>query len=492
MLSLTKGVIAGMAFFVMVPAQSQTDDSAAEIPALVTYLLESDTDTPPDPDPDPSGECGDGIDNDGDGLVDWGQDLGCTALNDNSEGGRPTGAIENSFTVHEPAASTTITFVANNGSDTNECGAGASGPKRTLANAVTCIRDGEPDWLLLRAGDDFGTQLDLGSLSGASSSQPILIGAYYPSNNHRLTRPRVDGLRMRGSNIHLLGLDLGNRRFDFQDDRSQSNILLEGNLQTNVPLGGGSALTVQGTNIAIRHHVFDKSAGSPIYARWTDHAVYEHILFKNPAYGDSNHAIYETKGTNEPGNARIANNWVYMGADASAGISAKTHGNGLMIRPGANLIERNVLDSVPWADVSVGACNDNGGSGTCGDGTCGTCAPFTEVRSTFLSNCSSRPDPGVWINFRYAPSGSIDNTCYHSCSRGFQNRPSTTEGSIASEPATESAVGLLDYHESIGGDGTVSGWWTDLQNAKRWRNTPTEYLANAFFEYVEANSGCTF
>ena len=71
--------------------------------------------------------------------------------------------------------------------------------------------------------------------------------------------------------------------------------------------------------------------------------------------------------------------------------------------------------------------------------------------------------------------------CAGACGGGG-NHPNVTTGGVTSELVKNSAVGIEDYHLSIGGDGTSLGWWTDLRAAKRWRNTPLEYLASAFFD----------
>jgi hypothetical protein len=43
-------------------------------------------------------QCNDGLDNDGDGLIDFGNDLSCVSAEDQSEHGT-TGTVENGWTI---------------------------------------------------------------------------------------------------------------------------------------------------------------------------------------------------------------------------------------------------------------------------------------------------------------------------------------------------------------------------------------------------------
>ena len=425
-------------------------------------------------------QCDDGIDNDDDGLTDWGEDLGCTALDDDSEGGLATGAIENSFTVHEPSTTTTVTFVATNGSDGNACGAGQAAPKATIANAVDCLVDGEADWLLLRAGDDFEPQiLNFGDRSGLAADQPIVVGAYYPGNNAGLAPPRIGRILYEGDNIHILGLDWGNHNHGMQG--SQRDLLLEGNRQENVDTGfGDPAIYVVGHNPAVRHHVFWRAVGSTIFeAHITGGSRYEHNFWYQASTGGG-HALYGTRGTKAPGIGSFRYNWA---------TDDRTIGNGLMIRYGGETY-RNVFQNMGWNAITLGGCSDNGNSGVCGVAPCAACIPWSSASDTFHQDCRSAGT--VAVSLDQVTGGAITNTCDHNCANGNGNVPAGTTGGVTSEPIQTSAVGLEEYHLSLGGDGTSLGWWTDLRAAKSWRNTPPEYLANAFFDYLETASDCSF
>ncbi len=138
-------------------------------------------------------ECDDGIDNDGDGLVDWQYDLGCTGPGDRTEGGL-NNELDNGWTVFEAAADTNIYYVSSASGDDTWSGLapdwdGTDGPKATAAAGVALLQDGQPDWLLFRRGDVW-TDETLGnwSVSGRSETEPVIIGSYGDSTQ----RPRFD------------------------------------------------------------------------------------------------------------------------------------------------------------------------------------------------------------------------------------------------------------------------------------------------------------
>lgn len=72
------------------------------------------------------------------------------------------------------------------GNDAND-GLTPASPKATLQGAVSCLRDGSPDWLFLRRGDSWTEGFGPFEFSGRSESEPIVITAYGPG----LENPRV-------------------------------------------------------------------------------------------------------------------------------------------------------------------------------------------------------------------------------------------------------------------------------------------------------------
>lgn len=148
--------------------------------------------TTPTPIPTPSlesaqRECFDGIDNNDDGLADF-ADPGCLGPN-----GQET-ENDYGFKLYFPSADTRIVYVSSSeGNDSND-GLSASTPKRTVVAGYDLIRDGYPDWLLLKRGDTFDYadwRMRLGkspsadpdydfswNKQGRSVGQPMLIATY--------------------------------------------------------------------------------------------------------------------------------------------------------------------------------------------------------------------------------------------------------------------------------------------------------------------------
>ncbi|MEM6532211.1 MAG: right-handed parallel beta-helix repeat-containing protein [Myxococcota bacterium] len=167
-------------------------------------------DPTPDPPPPPTvTECNDGIDNDGDGLVDWQRDLGCWSEQDTSERALPR-VSENGFTTFDPGNSSRVYYVRADGND-NRDGLSPANALRTLTRAAALVREGSHDFILLRRGDTFRNQ-QLGRFkSGRSESEPIVIASYGDSRQ----RPRLEVgdplIHHNGqvrSNVALLGLHI--------------------------------------------------------------------------------------------------------------------------------------------------------------------------------------------------------------------------------------------------------------------------------------------
>ncbi len=121
-------------------------------------------------------QCNDGIDNDGDGLIDFGFDLSCVAGTDDSEAGT-TGTLESGWTNFEPSVDSRIIYVSDSGSDSND-GLSASTPKLTPDAGMNLVRDGFPDWLLFERSSVFDTGFPALCESGRSTSEPIVYSSY--------------------------------------------------------------------------------------------------------------------------------------------------------------------------------------------------------------------------------------------------------------------------------------------------------------------------
>ncbi|MBW2734302.1 MAG: hypothetical protein JRH20_18080 [Deltaproteobacteria bacterium] len=195
---------------VAVPDSSVHDTSVSDVSdAKVTDVAHNDTSTKVDQSTGPT-ECNDGIDNDGDGLVDWQEDLGCANGLDDDEAATER-AHEGGFTTFDPSPTSVLIYVsASEGDDANDGSTPALAVK-TLARGAELVRDGEYDFLLLRRGDTWHDE-SLGRFkSGQDATHPLVIASYGDSTQ----RPRieVDGqfIDHNGhsrSNVAVLGLQI--------------------------------------------------------------------------------------------------------------------------------------------------------------------------------------------------------------------------------------------------------------------------------------------
>jgi hypothetical protein len=86
------------------------------------------------------------------------------------------------WTVFEPSPDSRVIYVSSSsGSDEND-GLSPEAPLKTLEKGMSMLRHGQPDWLLLRRGDEWeeglGGWFNGNRVCGRSAREPIVIGAY--------------------------------------------------------------------------------------------------------------------------------------------------------------------------------------------------------------------------------------------------------------------------------------------------------------------------
>lgn len=131
-------------------------------------------------------ECNDGIDNDGDGYVDWQADLGCYGPGDGTEASGPRDQ-EDGFTTFDIAEDSQVVYVSAEGDDSAD-GATPETAVKTLTKAASLVRDGQNDFMLLRRGDTWRGEVLGRFKSGKDATHPLVIGSYGDS----LELPRIE------------------------------------------------------------------------------------------------------------------------------------------------------------------------------------------------------------------------------------------------------------------------------------------------------------
>lgn len=81
------------------------------------------------------------------------------------------------WTQFVASSDTRIIYVSNAGNDSNN-GLSEGASKATIAAGLALLRDGFPDWLLLKCNDSWSTTFGNFDHAGRSASEPMLVGAY--------------------------------------------------------------------------------------------------------------------------------------------------------------------------------------------------------------------------------------------------------------------------------------------------------------------------
>ncbi|MGB0766129.1 MAG: right-handed parallel beta-helix repeat-containing protein [Phycisphaeraceae bacterium] len=148
---------------------------------------------------------------------------------------------------------TRVIYVSHSRGNDNNDGLSEARPVKTLKRGMALVRDGKPDWLLLKAGDVWeGQSLSNLRQSGGGIDEPFVVGAYGqgprpmiipPPDSHgiQLTGTKVNSVLIQG--IHVYGAtrdphspkfvhrdgqwDGINVRLNSRDDQYMKNIIIE-------------------------------------------------------------------------------------------------------------------------------------------------------------------------------------------------------------------------------------------------------------------------
>lgn len=300
--------------------------------------------------------CSNGVDDDGDGLVDWQYDLGCSDSADESEEAESL-SNENGWSTFDPSANTSIIYVSSSqGNDSwdGKCPdtptSGLCGPKKNIFAGVNVLRNGFPDWLLLRRGDTWNAAQEFTSnwsLSGESASKPIVIASYGSSTQ----RPHIitdTGFIISSSglvsNVAMLDLHFTRANNDVADTQGIfllggarsfliENVLVE---RYNLNIGTQAWNNLSSQDVSIRRSII-----ADAFSKSTDHVQggyfsgVDTLLLEDTLWVHNGWS--ETISGATPANIFRRN--IYVQADATnvtvrGIISAQSSSEGIQLRPG--------------------------------------------------------------------------------------------------------------------------------------------------------------
>jgi hypothetical protein len=175
--------------------------------------------TDPTTDPTSGGDSGAGNESGSDGGSSGSDDTPVTAPDLSDFSSAPVG-----FTTLTKHADTRVIYVSNSqGKDTND-GLSESKPVKTLDRGMQLLRNGKPDWMLLKAGDVWEGQTLTVDKGGAGDDKPMVIGAYgdgprpmiipaHGKDGVHNTNQFIRGLVLQGLHIYGATRDPGSPKF---------------------------------------------------------------------------------------------------------------------------------------------------------------------------------------------------------------------------------------------------------------------------------------
>ncbi len=271
-----------------------------------------------------------------------------------------------------PSSDTRIVYVSSSaGLDTND-GLSPDTPVQTIAAGEALIRNNSADWLLLKRGDTFDGGFGTWRMSGRSSDEPLLIGAYGDGD-----RPLIDSGVLEGfftdyggspvNNIALTGVHFVANTYDGTNGTFETtgirllrqgqnyiiqDVKVEGYKDNIVLQGDGTGITNFEINRVISIDAYNHgNAGNGhaqgLYAyELTNGLTIERSVFDHNGWNTTNapanvfnHDLYINTGAQ---NVIVRNNIISRGAN-----------NGLLLRAGGTVQDNLFLSN------SVGAIVDN-------------------------------------------------------------------------------------------------------------------------------------
>jgi hypothetical protein len=298
------------------------------------------------------------------------------------------------FRTFTPSVDSRVIYVSTSGSDAND-GLSTGTPKLTIAAGVALMRDGFPDWLLLKCGDTWTAEPFSTNwlLSGRSTTEMMLLGTYGSGNRPILRLTNQSGFRRQGggaapvtvSHIAIVGI-----RFEEFNKTPSDTTAMISMLKQMVDVwvedcdcyGGGGGALPQGESFALSHDtiVFNRcmfreadttsaSHTQGFYSKWTNNLTISECFFDHNGFTSPDifkHNVYLDAATGPvifEGNINMRS--CCNGAQLRAGGRAKwnifsncpiallmAYGDGTVVGQGVNDCQFNVI--IQGTDVVAG------------------------------------------------------------------------------------------------------------------------------------------
>ncbi len=372
---------------------------------------------------------------------------------------------------------TRVIYVSSSsGKDSND-GLSQNAPVKSLSHAKSLLRDGKPDWLMLKRGDVWQESLGKWTLSGRSANEPMLISAYGKGSRPLLKTGSDTAISTSSSDkvshVAIIGLHL------WANDRDP-----DGKFKTNKGgpgvkwMSGGSNLLIEDTvvesytdNVLVQskqgfsHFTMRRSQVIDAYA------VGRHsqgMFLKNISHVTLEENLFDHNGWNEKvkgAHATIFNHNIYVQTDTKNltvrnNVISRAASHGLQARPGGvvsgNLFVSNPIGMsfglVRGGSVKKGMVPDSGVSGQVTD-------------NVFLhgNDIDGRLDRGTGLEIANLNNAKISGNLFaHEASAGLGSKAISIDGELAG--------GMRNTTIS---NNTIYNWLGGLRvqgDAKRFKN----------------------
>ena len=429
-----------------------------------------------------------------------------------TNGPAPLGA---GFTELVPSSDSRIIYVSSSEGNDANTGEDEANPVATIAKGITLLRNGFPDWLLLRKGDTWYEAIGQWKKSGRSASEPMVVSAYGPSTVRPLLKtgsrsalvtnggggspPSMDYLVFKGLHFYAHTRDPGNTAeyTGANGNRgiqllSGSNFLLIEDNRFSFYTNGLAIQDYEGfefSNIYIRNNIITDSYNlssvghsQGIFMKGVTSALIEGNILDHNGWHDTvdgaqktiyNHGVY-IQVDNEAGGVNVVDNIIMR--SSSHGVQLRSGGllNGNLMIENAIALQLGDWQTTLGYNGRPGAIDDNiilYGNDITATGPRGWGILIYEgfdisIANNILAHVESAGTNIVGINPNYKGNSSdvrLSNNIIHDWGTYDTGSP---EDYVDPDRSIES------YSISVGGAGTRADFYAQLraQSADNWND----------------------
>jgi hypothetical protein len=435
------------------------------------------------------------------------------------------------WTVFKPSPDTRIIYVSSSTGNDRNGGQGTVTAVKTIARGLTLLRDGHPDWLLLRKGDTWIDQsIGYFGKNGRSAAEPMLVSSYGTGARPLIkTNPAVTDAAINtagapvGNFLAIVGLEF----YAYTRDPSSPDfnsatvgkehsgisflsavdwLLIEDCKFSFYQVNAIQGWKAPSHNVALRRNVIVDSYSTNSHSG----GFYFSNIFNLVLEGN----VFDHNGLSEAvpnAGATIYNHNVYIQYDCGpatliGNIFANASSHGSQVRPGGTVIDNLYVHNPIGLLVGSGQNptvtnyssrlarnvflegSDIDPSLPRGFGIdVGSNTGTVEIKDNIIANeASSRPyGYGIGIGSGVTAVTVSDNVVYRWDSpvvdQGVNN--AISGNSINPSGLPDPARGVETYNASRGGESTLAGFLSEVRKQSRdhWR---PEYTAGAVNNYI--------